>query len=104
MGSDLKYLVFSRCLWRGRVPHLKYLYLYLYLLLYLYLWRGKCPTAPSEIFVIVFVFVARKSAPSEIFEFLFVARKSAPSEMMILNVSFEILSIKLYTFGSFLYW
>ena len=89
MGSDLKYLVFSRCLWRGRVPHLKYLYLYLYLLLYLYLWRGKCPTAPSEIFVIVFVFVARKSAPSE---------------MMILNVSFEILSIKLYTFGSFLYW
>ena len=73
MGSDLKYLVFSRCLWRGRVPHLKYLYLYLYLLLYLYLWRGKCPTAPSEIFVIVFVFVARKSAPSE---------------MMILNVSF----------------
>ena len=88
MGSDLKYLVFSRCLWRGRVPHLKYLYLYLYLLLYLYLWRGKCPTAPSEIFVIVFVFVARKSAPSE---------------MMILNVSFEILSIKLYTFGTFLY-
>ena len=23
-GSHLKYLVFSRCLWRGRVPHLKW--------------------------------------------------------------------------------
>ena len=34
---------------------------------------------------------------------MLVARKSAPSEMMILNVSFEILSIKLYTFGTFLY-
>ena len=45
--------------------------------------------------------VARKSAPSEIFVFVFVVRKSAPSEMMILNVSFEILSIKLYTLVNF---
>ena len=47
--------------------------------------------------------VARKSAPSEIFVFVFVfvSRKSAPFKMMILNVLLENFSFNLYTFGSF---